>query len=84
MISTPLNVLLNKVIKCWCYFQFLVDLYRPDILVPMYLRKTISDLNYVVKTPDRGKNNQLCHVNMLKPYYDNNDTQNEVKPVAVL
>ena len=32
------------------------------------LRK-IYDLNYIVKTPDGRKPKQMCHVNMLKPYY---------------
>lgn len=28
-----------------------------------------SDLNYIIATPGRKKSTQLCHVNLLKPYY---------------
>lgn len=29
----------------------------------------VSDQNYVVSTPNRRKATQLCHVNLLTPYY---------------
>ena len=29
-----------------------------------------SDLNYIITTSDRRKQNQLCHINMLKEYVD--------------
>ena len=37
---------------------------------PYQIAKKINDLDYVVDTPDRRKSKQLCHINMLKPYYD--------------
>ena len=37
---------------------------------PYVIQKTLSDVNYVVVTPDRRKQTQLCHVNMLKPYVE--------------
>lgn len=37
---------------------------------PYVIQKKLSDLNYVVVTPDRHKQTQLCHVNMLKPYVE--------------
>ena len=37
---------------------------------PSVIQKRLSDLNYVVVTPDRHKQTQLCHVNMLKPYVE--------------
>ncbi|KAK7909313.1 hypothetical protein WMY93_013997 [Mugilogobius chulae] len=37
---------------------------------PYVIQKKISDRDYVVATPDRGRRSRLCHVNMLKPYYD--------------
>ena len=37
---------------------------------PYEVEKRIGDLNYLVRTPDRKKRNQLCHVNMLKRYVD--------------
>ena len=30
----------------------------------------ISDLNYIIQTPDRRKQRQLRHINILKPYFD--------------
>ena len=37
---------------------------------PYEIYSKVNDLNYVVKTPDRRKPRQLCHINMLKPYHD--------------
>ena len=37
---------------------------------PYVVKKKVSDLNYVIVTPDRRKDAQLCHVNMLKPYHE--------------
>ena len=48
---------------------------------PYEVDSKVSDLNYVVKTPDRRKNKQLCHVNMLKKYVDRDE--NHPKPIAV-
>ena len=41
---------------------------------PYVIDKKLSDLNYAVVTPDRHKQTQLCHVNMLKPYVDRDST----------
>lgn len=45
---------------------------------PYIIDKKISDLNYVIKTPDRRKSTQLCHVNMLKAYIDRNSTDSQI------
>ena len=37
---------------------------------PYKVVKKISDTNYLVKTPGRRKETQLCHINMLKAYYE--------------
>ena len=37
---------------------------------PYTVTKKVSDLNYVLATPDRGKSSQLCHTNLLKPYHE--------------
>ena len=37
---------------------------------PYTIDKKTSDLNYIVNTPGRRKNKQMCHVNMLKQYFD--------------
>ena len=37
---------------------------------PYKVVKKISDTNYLVKTPDRRKETQVCHINMLKTYHE--------------
>ena len=37
---------------------------------PNTVEKKASDLNYIITTPDRRKQKQLCHINMLKEYVD--------------
>ena len=37
---------------------------------PYTVDKKLSDVNYIVNTPGRHKQNQLCHINMLKKYID--------------
>ena len=37
---------------------------------PYEIKKRTSDCNYIIATPDRRKGTQLCHVNVLKPYYE--------------
>ena len=49
---------------------------------PYIVDKKMSDLNYVLQTPDRRKQKQLCHINMLKPYYSRKD--DNVIPVQTI
>ena len=37
---------------------------------PYTVDKKLSDVNYIVNTPGRHKQKQLCHINMLKKYID--------------
>ena len=37
---------------------------------PYTIDKKLSDVNYIVNTPGRRKQKQLCHINMLKKYID--------------
>jgi hypothetical protein len=37
---------------------------------PYKVLKKLNDLDYVIETPNRRKSQQVCHINMLKPYYD--------------
>ena len=37
---------------------------------PYKVVKKISDTNYLVKTPDRRKETQVCHINMHKAYHE--------------
>ena len=49
---------------------------------PYVVVKKVGELNYVVRTPDRRKETQLCHVNMLKPYIERNNPSENVHPVS--
>ena len=42
----------------------------------------VGEVDYIVKTPDRHKSRQLCHINILKEYVDRND-DGIVKPVCL-
>lgn len=37
---------------------------------PSVILKEVSDLNYVVSTPERRQKTRLCHVNLLKPFIE--------------
>ena len=49
---------------------------------PYTVDKQISDVNYIVNTPGRRKQKQLCHVNMLKQYIDRNSSS--VTPIIAV
>ncbi|KAF7648009.1 hypothetical protein LDENG_00163430, partial [Lucifuga dentata] len=38
-------------------------------LGPYVVDRKVSDTDYVILTPERRRKTQLCHVNMLKPYF---------------
>ncbi|KAK3106188.1 hypothetical protein FSP39_014556 [Pinctada imbricata] len=50
---------------------------------PYEIESKFSNVNYVVKTPGRRKEKRVCHVNMLKEYFDRSD-RNFVKQVSTL
>ena len=50
---------------------------------PYEIESKLSDVNYVVKTPGRRKEKRVCHINMLKEYFDRCD-QTSVKSVSTL
>ena len=49
---------------------------------PYTIDKKTSDLNYIINTPGRRKNKQMCHVNMLKQYFDRDSSIS--KPITVV
>ena len=49
---------------------------------PYNVDKKLSDVNYIVNTPGRHKQKQLCHVNMLKQYIDRDSSS--VTPISVV
>ena len=36
---------------------------------PYAVDRKVNEQNYIINTPDRRKDKQLCHINLLKPYY---------------
>ena len=48
---------------------------------PYTIARKVNDVDYIVNTPDRRKITRLCHVNMLKEYYDRDNSQT-INPVA--
>ena len=49
---------------------------------PYTIDKKTSDLNYIINNPGRRKNKQMCHVNMLKEYFDRDSSIS--KPITVV
>ena len=49
---------------------------------PYTTDKKTSDLNYIINTQGRRKNKQMCHVNMLKEYFDRDSSIS--KPITVV
>ena len=49
---------------------------------PYNIDKKTSDLNYIINTSERRKNKQMCHVNMLKDYFDRDSSIS--KPITVV
>ena len=47
---------------------------------PYCVKKKLNDVNYVISTPYRRQSKRVCHVNMLKKYYDRD---NSGQPVGV-
>lgn len=37
---------------------------------PYTIARKVSELNYIINTPDRRKATKMCHINMLKPYFE--------------
>ena len=49
---------------------------------PYNIDKKTSDLNYIINTPGRRKNKQMCHINMLKEYFYRDSSIS--KPITVV
>ena len=48
---------------------------------PYTVHQKVSDLNYIILTPGRRKQKQMCHINMLKEYIDRDSSQKTVNVV---
>lgn len=54
---------------------------------PYTVLKRLSDQNYLIETPERRKNTQLCHGNLLKPYYARDQVKKSpghIRPVCAI
>ncbi|KAI7799880.1 hypothetical protein IRJ41_013806 [Triplophysa rosa] len=51
---------------------------------PYTVVRALSELNYEIVTPDRKKRTQICHVNLLKPFFSRGCQQTDVKSSAVV
>lgn len=49
--------------------------FQAKFVGPYTVVRQLSELNYLIATPDRRTRNQLCHVNLLKPYYARTSAQ---------
>ena len=47
------------------------------------MTKRVGDVNYVIHTPDHRKTQRLCHVNMLKSYWEREDVARVATVVPV-
>ena len=50
------------------------SLFHAKFAGPYTVIRKVSDVNYMIATPDGRKSSQLCHVNLLKPYHERSDT----------
>ena len=50
---------------------------------PHKIVRKVSDTNYIVSTPHRRRSTQLCHVNLLKPYFERAEPEKIVLPCMV-
>ena len=63
------------------------DPFKARFCGPWEVEKKMSNENYLVKTPGRRNKNQLCHVNMLKPFHERKEErkdEQEEKCVSVV
>ena len=53
---------------------------------PYVVAQKLSPLNYVVHTPDRRKDSQLVHINLMKPYHSREpeDDLSRTVPVCLI
>ena len=51
---------------------------------PYTVEKKLSDVNYIVNTPGKRKQKQLCHINMLKKYIDRDSDSTVISSVSIV
>ncbi|KAJ8018540.1 hypothetical protein HOLleu_43415 [Holothuria leucospilota] len=58
------------------------DPLRAKFCGPYLVQEKRGKVNYVISTPDRRKKKRLCHINMLKEFYDRTSTVNVAVAVS--
>ena len=56
--------------KVLVLFKVQTNLLKARFHGPYEIMTKVNEVDYVVKTPDRRRPTQLCHVNMIKSYYE--------------
>ena len=61
----------------------------PNTVVPYTVHQKLNDVDYIIDTPGRRKNQRLCNVNMLKLFKRRHNDKNIMKkkscaPVAAV
>ena len=51
---------------------------------PYTVEKKLIDVNYIINTPGRRKQKQLCHINMLKKYIDRDSDSSVISSVSIV
>ena len=51
---------------------------------PYTVEIKLSDVNYIVNTPGRRRQKQLCHINMLKKYIDRDSDSSVISSVNIV
>ncbi len=50
--------------------------FQAKFVGPYTVLRQVSDLNYLIETPERRKKTGVCHVNLLKPYFVHDIVEN--------
>ena len=56
---------------------------QSNFMGPYVVAKKLTSLNYVVHTPDRRKDSQLVHINIMKPYHSREPEEDSPTTVPV-
>lgn len=59
------------------------SLFQAKFAGPYSVVRQVTDLDYLVATPDRKRATQMCHVNLLKPYFSVQSESATVGTVAL-
>ena len=70
--------------KVLVLFPVTGSLFQAQYAGPYIIEQKINNRNYVVKTPGRRKDTQLCHINMLKAYHERVNSDQSELPIGLI